>query len=212
MLVCIGRLGLQPTLCRADGEELPNEICRRFDLSQLPTGDDLYGILVPYRGKERLSLNYLTKLLDGRTSVVSRLELKLVPQEGLDLSMLSENGGPDRIRLLRHEVVSVDHIDAVARSLMTRDGVRLWSCSETPRVSAGFRYRPNGDQRSGDVYQICGMCEDGDSRLSTDSMVFMFPVNGEYRRFEVRQCDPARLAQGARFVAACSTDRVLSCS
>jgi hypothetical protein len=32
-------------------------------------------------------------------------------------------------------------------------------------------------------------------------MVLMFPVNGEYRRFEVRQCDPARLAQGARFVA-----------
>jgi hypothetical protein len=132
---------------------------------------------------------------------VSRLELKLIPQEGLDISMLPENGGPDRIRLLRHEIVSVDQIDAVARSLMTRDGVRLWSRSETPPASAGFRYRPNGDSLSGDVYQICAVGEDGDSRLSKDSMVLMFPVNGEYRRFEVRQCDPARLAQGARFVA-----------
>ena len=201
MLVCIERLGLQPTLCRADGEELPDEICRRFGLEQLPTGDDLYGILVPYRGKERLSLNYLAKLLDGRASIVSRLELKLIPQEGLDLSILSENGGPDRIRLLRHEVVSVDHIDAVARLLMTRDGVRLWPLAETPPVSAGFRYRPNGDKLSSDVYQICAVCEDGDSRFSKDSMVLMFPVNGEYRRFEVRQCDPSRLAQGARFVA-----------
>jgi hypothetical protein len=199
MMVRIEATETTPALLRLDGEPLPAEISGRFELDRLAGADELYAFLVPYRGKERLGRRHLMRLLEGRSGMVSRLELKLIPKEGVTLTTPEDNG-PDCVRVLRHEVVAVDHIDEAARALMTRDGVRLWRLSEGPPRSAGFCYRPNGEQPSSGGYQIIGQAADGEQSCGDNSLLG-FSVDSERRRFVLRQFDPARLAQGARFIA-----------
>jgi hypothetical protein len=188
-------------LCRFDGALLDDDVCNRFDLDQFADHEELYGLLVPYRGKERLRLSELNKLLNNQPSQVSRLELKLVPRDGLDLSNLSENGSPNCVRVLRHKVVSVQQVDETARDLMTRDGVRLWKLDELPPKSVGYRYSPVGEKQPSDSYRVC--CQESLDRLQTgsDNMTFMFTHDGTERQFVIRQGNQARLARGARFVA-----------
>jgi len=200
MLVRIRCSDSPSLLCHPDGTPLPDEVSQRFELDQLPSGDELYAFLVPYRGKERLGRRHVERFLEGRKGIVSRFELKLIPKDGLTVTSTPEEERPDCIRLLRHEVVSVDHIDDAARLLMTRDGVRLWPLSDAPPRSAGFHYRPNGDRSARSVYRISSPSVNGEPSIG-DNAVLVFAVNGEHRTFVIRQFHPARLAQGARFVA-----------
>jgi hypothetical protein len=201
LMVKISLIDGRMKLCRFDGELLDEDTCNRFDLEQFADHKELCGLLVPYRGKERLRLAALSKLLNGQPCPVSRLELKLVPRNGLDLSNLSENGKPDRIRVLRHEVVNVQQVDAAARSLMTRDGVRLWKLDELPPQSVGYLYRPVGEKQSSGSYRICYPVLSDGLQAGSEHMTFMFTHDGVERRFVIRQGNQARLARGARFVA-----------
>ena len=201
LIVKISLVGGRMRLCRLDGELLDEDICNRFELDPLADHQDLCGLLVPYRGKERLRLSALSKLLNGQPSQVSRLELKLVPRDGLDLSNLSENGRLDRVRVLRHEVVSLEQVDTAARSLMTRDGVRLWKHDELPPQSAGYQYRPVGERLSLGSYRVCYPASLDGMQTGSDNMTFTFTHDGAERRFVIRQGNQARLARGARFVA-----------
>lgn len=201
LVVKLAKVDGRMKLCRLDGEQLDDETSNRFDLDQFSDHDELCGLLVPYRGKERLRLSALNRLLKGHPSQVSRLELKLIPREGLDLSHLSENGRPDRVGVLRHEVVTVDQVDTVASSLMTRDGVRLWKLDDLPPQSVGYLYRPTGEKQSMDSYQLyCPTSLDG-LEAGSEHMTFLFTHDGSERRFIIRQGNQARLARGARFVA-----------
>ncbi|MDH3890926.1 MAG: hypothetical protein OEV49_07550 [candidate division Zixibacteria bacterium] len=201
LMVRVSMVDGQMRLCRLDGELLGEEFCNRFDLDQLAEYEELCGLLVPYRGKERLKLSALSKLLSGQPSHASRLELKLVPQNGLDPSNLSRNGRPDRIRVLRHEVVASTQVDEAARSVMTRDGVRVWSLDELPPQSLGYRYCPHGGKQSLGSYRVCRPAWLDGMSTGSDDLTFIFAHEGERGRFVVRQGNQARLARGARFVA-----------
>lgn len=201
LMVKIAMIDGRMKLCRLDGELLDEDTCNRFDLEQFAEHDELCGLLVPYRGKERLKFSALNKLLNGQPCQVSRLELKLVPRNGLDLSNLSENGKPDRIRMLRHEVVDIQQVDRAARSLMTRDGVRLWKLDELPPQSAGYLYRPVGEKQPVSSYRVCYPATSDGLQAGSEHMTFTFTHEGEQRRFVIRQGNQARLARGARFVA-----------
>ncbi|MCK4607480.1 MAG: hypothetical protein KAU35_09310 [candidate division Zixibacteria bacterium] len=181
---------------RTSGESLPPRVTERFGALGFPAGSAIPGQLVAYRGKERLSREQLEKYLAGRSTPVSRLELKLFPRDDLDLSRLSKNDLPDRMSVIRHRIVRVAGVDAAARSLMTRRGVRLWPLDKLPAAFCGYRYRPADGSKS--VYTVTIL--DGDHcRLS-------FTDGKCNRRFVIRQFSQARLARGARFIADAADD------
>ena len=181
---------------RTSGETLPPRVTERFGALGFPAGSVIPGQLVAYRGKERLSREQLEKHLAGRSTPVSRLELKLFPQDGLDLSRLSRNDLPDRVRVIRHRIVGAAGIDTAARSLMTRRGARLWPLDKLPPAFCGYRYQPTNDGQP--IYTVTSL--DGDHcRLSF--------TDGKYnRRFVIRQFSLARLAKGGRFIADAADD------
>jgi len=196
-LVLIAGSGEDRMLYQPDGTPL-SAAADRFDLRRLPSENEIYAFLVPYRGKERLERQHLAKFLEGRRGPASRLELKLLPAEGLELAGTAEEEGPDCIRLLRYEVVAAGEVDSAARRLMTRDGVRLWPVTELPPRSAGYRYRPKAGRTAAESYTIFGV---GNGQMLGDHAVLAFPVEGRTRWFIIRQFHLARLKRGARFVA-----------
>ncbi|MEA3296571.1 MAG: hypothetical protein U9R56_01760 [candidate division Zixibacteria bacterium] len=181
------------SLCHESGDPLPQAVCERFSVKGFPKGEPLWGQLVAYRGKERLGVEQLDRNLRGLSGPVSRLELKLMPRKGLDLSKLSDTDSPDRIRLIRHKIVEHQAIDQVARLLMTRDGVRLWPTDNLPPASKGYRYRPI-DHTHG-VYSLSLTVNGG------RSAVLSFTEGKQRHQFVIRQFNHARLLKGGRFIA-----------
>ena len=180
-------------LCYESGDPLPQSVCERFSANGFPKDKPLWGQLVAYRGKERLSVEQLDRHLRGLQGPVSRLELKLMPRDDLDLSKLSDTGSPDKIRLIRHKIVSRQFIDQVSRSLMTRDGVRLWKMDSLPPASKGYRYQPV--ERNQGAYSLSLSVNGG------RSAVLSFTEGKQRHQFVIRQFNHARLLKGGRFIA-----------
>ncbi len=191
----------KPSLRRLNGEPLDPQVTNRFDwnsLSEIIHETDLYGLLVPYRGRERLSLSELNKLLDNRRSPISRLELKLIPSDNTDPMSITGGGRRDCVRVLKSRLVRADQVDQVAPGLMTRRGVRIWKADELPPVSAGYRYRlSEKNQKQGEYRIICNPS----GEIGRDNIQFVLFSNGEQHRFQIRQGNLTRLLKGVKFVA-----------
>ena len=191
------------SLTTPDGDLLPKKLTARFVATSWPEGSSLVGRLVAYRGKERLTRKYLRQYLERDTGPATRVELKLFPQDGVDLSAIS-HGGPDRVRPMKHRIVAAAEIDDAARNLMTRDGVDLWTLDAPPPEHPGYRYRPVGTRDvSGPSYRL--------TLSALDGGWLEFGDGTERRAMKINQFNLARLMKGAHFVADdCSGSRVPS--
>ena len=193
VIVTIEKGGLHLRHCH--GESIDSAICSRFPVKHLPEIHQACAHLVAYRGRERCSVEQLKRHLVGQSSPVTRLEIKLFPPAGLAVPRGSDNGAPNRIRMIRHRIASVNNLDRSARSIMTRNGVRLWQVEANPWPSAGYQYRPLNT----------GTVEDGSYALiiarSGPFGTLVFVDENCKETFQIRQFNLARLFKGGRFIA-----------
>jgi hypothetical protein len=182
-------------LRHCNGELIDSAICSRFPVRRLLEMHQAYAHLVAYRGRERCSVEQLKRHLVKQSGPVTRLEIKLFPPAGLAVPKGSDNGAPNRVRMIRHRITSVSTLDQSARSIMTRNGVRLWPVETSPWQSAGYQYRP---LNTGEV-------EDGSYTLTIASngpFGTLVLADGNCKKtFQIRQLNLARLHKGGRFVA-----------
>ncbi len=178
-----------------NGELIDSAICSRFPVLRLPEMCQAYAHLVAYRGRERCSVEQLKRHLVGQSSPVTRLEIKLFPPAGLAVPKGSDNSAPNRIRMIRHRIADLGNLDRSARSIMTRNGVRLWPVVVNPWSSAGCRYHPLNT----------GTVEDGSYKLtiaSSGPFGTLVLADGNCKEtFQIRQFNLARLLKGGRFIA-----------
>jgi len=176
------------------GEPIDSAICSHFGVRNLPDMHQAYGHLVAYRGRERCSIKQLKRYLVGQSSPVTRLEIKLFPPLGLALPKTVDNGVPNRIRLIRHSVTCVDNLDCLARSIMTRNGVRLWPVDADPLLSTGYQYRPSDTDT----------VENGTYTLSYNQHrpfgTLALANRGGKETYQIRQFNLTRLLRGGRFI------------
>jgi hypothetical protein len=111
------------------------------------------------------------------------------------------------MHLIRHRIVRPAELERAARTIMTRQGVRLWPLEAQPGHFAGYRYRPAAthDSRS----QYYSLIYGGGS----GSALLSFCVEGVAQRFEIKQFSLARLLRGSRFIAdSVDTERATNAS
>lgn len=182
-------------LRHCNGELIDSSICSRFPVKRLPEIHQACAHLVAYRGRERCSVEQLKRHLAGKSGPVTRLEIKMFPPAGLAVPKGSDNGAPNRIRMIRHRIAAVNNLDRSARSIMTRNGVQLWPVEANPWPSAGYQYRPLNT----------GTIEDGSYTLTiarSDPFGTLVLADGNCKEtFQIRQLNLARLLKGGRFIA-----------
>lgn len=183
------------TLQRPGGELFDQKMCSHFPCEHLPEIDQACGHLVGYRGKERCTVEQLERHLAGQSGPVTRLEIKLFPPAGLALPKRVDNGGPNKIRLIRHCIAGVHNLNQSARSIMTRMGVRLWPLDTSPRLFAGYQYRPPDSGIVEDRYYSLAYTS------GAASAVIMLTERESKESFEIKQFNLARLLRGGRFIA-----------
>jgi len=189
----------QLSIERLDEKELSDEIVSQIDKCDLPEIESTIGIIIGFRGKERCSLPNLQKYLKGKSSPVTRLELRLFPDEHVK----SIKNNPDSRFLvsgIRYCYTDVIGITAAARSMMTREGVRLWPESES-RPEMVYKYFPKKistiSEKIEGFYSLHISDRTGNAYFSTGR-------NNSIKRFIIRQFNLARLLKGGRFI----TDRL----
>ncbi len=182
-------------LRHCSGDLIDSTICLRFPVTRLPEMSHGYAHLVAYRGRERCSVEELRRHLAGRSGPATRLEIKLFPPAGLAAPKGTDDSEPNRIRMIRHRITTIDNLDRSARSIMTRNGVRLWPVEANPRLSVGYQYRPLDS----------GAVEGGHYGLTITSnspyATFVLSEGNCRETFLIRQFNMARLLRGGRFIA-----------
>lgn len=181
-------------LSQLNGERIDSAVVRQLPYKGLPDMLNVYAHLVGCRGKERCSVDQLRKCLQKGTGMVTRVELKLFPQPGLDASAFQDGQQAGGVRMIRHEVTDADHLDECSRKLMTKNGVLIWKEGELPPRSEGYHYRPGSAVKGRNDYTLSASPDGGDVWLT-------FQSDGRPERFRLKQFNLARLLKGGRFVA-----------
>ncbi len=180
------------TIKRTDGVRLPSAVSARFEHPDWPRDEPLAAQLIAYRGRERLSRRHLERHLEDHSGPATRLELKLYPRNGVDLTKV-RGGEIDRVCVIRYQTGLASEVDKLAPTLKTRDGVRLWTVDALPPDHPGYCYQPEEIPRAGNRYVLH---VDADERCQLN-----FDDGLDSYRLRLRQFHPARLNKGARFVA-----------
>ncbi len=184
------------TIKNMQGSKLPESIVTRFDCENIPEIKDVIGILIGFRGKERCSLLNLQKYLDDKSSPVSRLELRLLPNKNIKIKNDNQSSCFS-ISTLRHCYSDIVGMTAAARSIMTREGVRLWPESESiPELV--YRYNPKEEIKH---TENCNSFYSLHISDKTGNACFSIGSDNNFERFLIRQFNLSRLLKGGRFIA-----------
>lgn len=152
------------------------------------------GQLVGYRGKERMNLDQLKRFLEGVSSAVTRIELKLFPEFEPGVKN-SKRLPEDRfVKSLRHRFVKGSELKTTIPSLMTRQGVRIWPSDQSPGQDCGYHYRSSGSVKMAGNYRLSLNDKSGSALLTLDD-------SSEILRFQIKNFDLSRLESGRKFVA-----------
>ncbi len=116
--------------------QIPKKIINKFFRKYPKNLQNHFGQLIGYRGKERCSLVELKKYLSGENSIVRRIELRLFPTYEILKSEFQN------IKVMRYKVAKKNEIDKLSKSIMTKEGIRLWSLQNLPPYHLGFLYHP----------------------------------------------------------------------
>ncbi|MBU8934035.1 MAG: hypothetical protein KOO62_08500 [candidate division Zixibacteria bacterium] len=183
-----------------DGVALPEEMVGRFTDRRLPEMRDVFGYLIGLRGKERCRVDQVRRFIDGKSSSVRRLEIRLFPRDDFQLPDASVSERRYQVRMQPGRLTDLAGLSPAALALSTRDGVKVWPEGKYPPRFAGYSYHVDRlkeirreSPRTVGYYTLKVDIETGRAQL-------MLTENDAVRRLEVRQFDFSRLAQGARFV------------
>ncbi|RKX27002.1 MAG: hypothetical protein DRP45_02090 [Candidatus Zixiibacteriota bacterium] len=162
------------------------------------------GVLVGYRGKDRCSADQITRHLDGRSSLVSRLVFNVLPcQEQGDIVTSRKRSAFD-VRTIPHRIAIASDLRQRVREIMTRDGVEIWSLDSDGKLNLiderRYTYHPDENKhRPRNSYRLLLNAETTTAHLiieqSTDAG--QTPVHA----FEIAQFDFAKLRLGGKFIA-----------
>ncbi|MFQ5499815.1 MAG: hypothetical protein ACE5FH_09095 [Candidatus Zixiibacteriota bacterium] len=126
----------------SDGRTMPDNLLQQFSSDGLPEMKNQFALLVGYRGRTRCTAEQVHRLIDRKSSRVSRLEVKLFPDERMRSLPSVNHTRPYRVVRLRHRLVCADSLDRQARQVMTRDGVQVWEQGKYPPAYTGRHYHP----------------------------------------------------------------------
>ena len=187
------------TIKKMNNRNLSDKIIEQFEDENIPEIENRLGIIIGFRGKERCSLLNLQKYLDDKSSPVTRLEIKLFPNE--DIKIVS-NHSESRFSIssIRHCYTDVVGVTSAARSIMTREGVRLWpENDDNPKTV--YKFKPsinnlsNISQEKNESYYSLHFSE------KTGHAWLSIGCNNSIERFIIRQFNLARLLKGGRFIS-----------
>lgn len=133
-------------LSRVDGNALSKHLEKQI-LTVLPKScGSCYAQLVGYRGKERCSLVDLERYLSEKTSPVTRIELKMLPDMHGNVpdckSELSHEQDRIAIRAIPYRIVAKGELDTACQAIRTKEGVRIWQLATYDPTQSGVRYVP----------------------------------------------------------------------
>ena len=194
--VLVDRQGDNFSLTDLQGNKINDKITGQFKYDVLPNMHQVYGQLVGYRGKERCSVTQLKKYLVQQNGMVTRLELKLLPENIIDFNQLSL---PDNIKILRHQKSDCDNLFIYIQRLMTKKGVRLWESSQLPPKSGGYHFYSLND---GDLKGSYTLFIEHDHKEALLNIKYQKEIN----RYRIKQFHLNRLQKGGRFI----TDQITS--
>lgn len=163
-----------------------------LDGADLAEFSGIPAILIGLRGKERCAEGDVRRYVDAKGGPVSRTVIKLYPTL-TDNGYFSAYGGNKSIGVIPHAVVTVNELDSAARQLMTREGVRIWSTSDTPDTP-GHTYLPASDGVSGKSgYQLKF------GPMTADAILSFYDLDNS-RSFLIKQFNMVRFRRGARYL------------
>ncbi|MEW6411659.1 MAG: hypothetical protein AB1483_04195 [Candidatus Zixiibacteriota bacterium] len=160
------------------------------------------GVLIGFRGKERCSQADLEKYLEKGTGRVTRLELRLYPQEGVEQGSVDIVTDALTIKQIRHAYSGVSGLEECAGKMRTRGGVRVYPRGESSSGHRGYLYKPATESREG-----CGRFALFGQPDGSNAVLCLYR-GGKTHQFVIRQFHFSRFMKGARFIA----DEVDVCS
>lgn len=180
-------------LLDTNGNELNEKVKHCFESFELEQFNECCGQLVGYRGKERCDVESLLRFVAGQSSPVTRLELKLIPDQDSSEPISVTNGGT-RVATIRHALTDKKTLPTHLRRLATRDGVRIWAAHQRPGKDRGYWLK---DIDLSDPHADSWRIRFDSSRKAE----LTIKTNDTKQNFVISQFDRARFLHGARFVA-----------
>ncbi len=135
-------------LSTIDNKPLPKQLLKKYFREYPKNLKKHFGQLIGFRGKERCSLEELQKFIAGEKSIVKRIELRLLPA----FSVYKSNS--KNIQAMRYKIVRKNEIDKASLSIMTKDGVRVWSLLNSTPTDTCFLYNPLSKSQEKTEYSI----------------------------------------------------------
>ncbi len=171
---------------------IPTHIIRKFFREYPKNLTNHFGQLIGYRGKERCSLEELQKYLKGEKSIVKRIELRLLPSDNV-LKTDYQN-----IKVMRFKTAHKNEIDELSKSIMTKDGVRIFNLHNIPSKHLGYLYSPakvshhvTADKHSEYVLTY----------NSNKNAILSVSIEGKEINYCIKRFDLKKLKEGKRFLA-----------
>jgi len=178
-----------------DGNPVNSNIIKSLGRQSLPDMDRCWGQLVGYRGKERCSIEQLKKHLSGKSSSVTRVELKLIPGNEVNLEELEARDKNRPVSVIRHEFCTLATLHNISSKLATKHGVRLWAIDRLPPDHGGYLYRPEKKSESQEgYYRFCLPSGRHDAVLE-------LCLGDTVESYRLKQFHITRFIKGCRFVA-----------
>ncbi len=151
-------------------------------------------ILLGLRGKQRCTEQELESFLNSEQSLVSRLEIKLLPNPNLMPVDLTIESGASKISILRHAFVSKDQLKDAVNRIETGEGCLIWPSADFLLDGICYNYRRNSQSESKATFEIIS-CE------GQDHYFMRLKRNDQSYSFILKQFNLNRLKHGGRFLA-----------
>ncbi|UCC43206.1 MAG: hypothetical protein JSU65_08640, partial [Candidatus Zixiibacteriota bacterium] len=133
-----------PALQRPDGSEIDCDQVQalRQALPCLP--HTMTAMLIGYRGRERCRVTQLEKFLQGESSPVKRLALRIYPDgSGIAEALRTRTTGAGAdIGIIPYRVVEKKLVKKAALEIKTRDGVEIYAAGGVYNEHEGYLYQP----------------------------------------------------------------------
>jgi hypothetical protein len=136
----------ESSVLRADGAKFPARFTKQI-LNAFPENvGSITAQVVGYRGKERSSLAELERYVTEKSSPVTRVELKLLPDQEGNIRECAEEVSSSHSRIvvrpIRYRVIPQAELGTAYQSLQTKDGVRIWEWETYTPSQSGTIYCP----------------------------------------------------------------------
>ncbi len=152
--------------------------------------------LVGYRGKERCSLVDTERYLAGKSSPLTRIELKVMPDKQGKIPECKTEGLNNRItvRPIRCRIVSKEELALTSQAIGTKTGVTIWPLAAYEPTQPGQRYTPQMQRLARNQWSV--QTDDSDTNA-----VLLFNDGVVSRQYRIERFDKRLWNAGRCFFA-----------